>query len=365
MPSRRSDSVKIRTVRFFRAQSPSSRAIADSTHSISEIAFIIARVELDTGVTGEGFLLSFDYSPGAIAGALRDIESLARGRLVSEIGELATELRASAEYFGRAGVNNWALGVLNIAMWDAWARSLAVPIWRLFGTHRKRVPVYGSGGWLSYDIPELVAEAKGYAARGFRGVKIKVGSGDVARDIERLARVREAVGPAVEIMMDANQGMSVGEAQGLARGVQSIGIRWFEEPLPNTDFDGYRHLRAVAQLPLAMGEREFDTVALRELVARQALDLWQPDLLRLGGVEAWRESAALAHAYHIPVLPHFYKEYDVPLLCTIPNGLGAEYFDWADGLIDPPVNVTDGYAFPADEPGWGFRFFDRRLTALG
>ena len=365
MPSHQSDSARIRAVRFFRALSPGSRAIRDSTHSISEIAFIIARVELDSGVTGEGFLLSFDYSPGAIAGALRDIESLARGRVVSEIGELSTELRASAEYFGRTGVNNWALGVLNIAMWDAWARSLSIPVWRLFGTHRKHVPVYGSGGWLSYDIPELVAEARGYAARGFHGAKIKVGSADVARDLERLARVREAVGPGFEIMMDANQGMSVGEAQRLARGVQQFGIRWFEEPLSNTDFDGYRHLRAATHLPLAMGEREFDTVALRELIARQALDLWQPDLLRLGGVEAWRESAALAHAHHIPVLPHFYKEYDVPLLCTIPNGLGAEYFDWTDGLIDPPLKVSEGYAFPGDEPGWGFRFIDRLLTTLG
>ena len=358
------DSAKIRTVTFFRAKSPNSRPIADSTHSIPEIAFIVARVQLDSGVTGESFLLSFHYSPGAIAGALHDISSLARGKRVSEIGVLAAEIRAAVEYFGKSGVNGWALGLLNVAMWDAWARSLSVPIWRLFGTHAIRVPVYGSGGWLSYDIPQLVAEAKGYASRGFRGVKIKVGSGDVTHDIERLARVREAVGPAVAIMMDANQGMSVGEAQDLARGVQGIGIRWFEEPLANTDFDGYRHLRVSSPLQLAMGEREYDTVALRELAARGALDLWQPDILRLGGVEAWRASAALAQAYHIPVLPHFYKEYDVPLLCTIPNGLGAEYFDWTEGLIDPAVVIDDGFAFPSDGPGWGFRFPDKRLTAL-
>jgi L-alanine-DL-glutamate epimerase-like enolase superfamily enzyme len=355
---------KVRSVSFFRAVSPSSRPIADSTHTIAEISFLVARVELDSGVTGEGFLLSFDYSPRAIVGALHDIEPLVRGRSAGSMGTLATEHGVAAEYFGRAGVNNWARGLVDVAMWDAWARSLGVPIWRLLGAHRNRVPVYGSGGWLSYSVEELVAEARRYTGRGFRGVKIKVGSGDVQNDIERLARVREAVGSGVDIMMDANQGLSVGDALRLAHGVRTIGIRWFEEPLPDTDFDGYQHLRGAMPLLLAMGEREYDVVALRELIGRRALDLWQPDILRLGGVEAWRSSAALAQAFNVPVLPHFYKEYDVPLLCTIPGGMGAEYFDWVDGLIQPSMLIEDGHAVASEEPGWGFRFKDAALKGL-
>ena len=315
-------------------------------------------------MTGEGFLLSFDYSPRAIIGALRDVGMLVQGRPAGSMGTLSTVFHAAAEYFGRAGVNNWALGLFNIALWDAWARCLATPIWRVLGAYRNRVPVYGSGGWLSYSVQELVEEARGYAARGFRGVKIKVGSGDVPNDLERLTRVREAVGSAVDIMMDANQGLSVGDALKLARGAERIGVRWFEEPLPNTDFDGYRRLRNATPLLLAMGEREFDVVALRELIGRRALDLWQPDILRLGGVDAWRSSAALAHAFNIPVLPHFYKEYDVPLLCTISNGIGAEYFDWVDGLVEPPLPVKEGSAFASEEPGWGFRFKDASLSEL-
>jgi L-alanine-DL-glutamate epimerase-like enolase superfamily enzyme len=165
-------------------------------------------------------------------------------------------------------------------------------------------------------------------------------------------------------MMDANQGMGVGEAADLARGAERIGIRWFEEPLSHTDFDGYKRLRGMAPLQLAMGEREFDLVALRELSARGAIDLWQPDILRLGGVAAWRESAAFAGAHGIPVLPHFYKEYDVPLGCTVPNCLGAEYFDWVDALVDRPLLIQDGSAVPSEEPGWGFRFRDGSLTEL-
>jgi len=195
-------------------------------------------------------------------------------------------------------------------------------------------------------------------------VKIKVGSPDLENDIERLTKVREAVGPHIEIMMDANQGLDLSGALRLAEAVRGLRITWLEEPLPHTDFAGYQHLRQQAGISLAMGEREFDTVALRELIARNALDLWQPDLLRLGSVEAWRDSAALAAAHNIPVLPHYYKEYDVPLLMTVPMAFGAESFDWVDDLITNPIRMSDGFAYTNQQPGWGFSFRDEYLTAL-
>ena len=347
---------KINNVHFFRVRAPLSRPIADSTHEIAEIAFIVGRIETDAGVTGEGYLLAFHYSPGAIAGALRDIREFARRWELSETGRFAMEFKRLSEYFGQAGINQWALGVLNLAMWDAWGKSLGQPVWRLFGVCRDRVPLYGSGGWISYSIDELLGEVSGYVRRGFRAVKIKVGSPDLERDVERLTRVRETVGASVNIMMDANQGMTVANALRLANAVRHLDISWFEEPIINTDFDGYAHLRQQAGISLAMGEREFGLVALRELALRHGLDLWQPDILRLGGVETWRESAAVAHAHDIPVLPHFYKEYDVPLLMTVPNAFGAESFDWVDPLITHPVRMEGGYAFASERPGWGFEF---------
>jgi L-alanine-DL-glutamate epimerase-like enolase superfamily enzyme len=165
-------------------------------------------------------------------------------------------------------------------------------------------------------------------------------------------------------MMDANQGMRVPSALALARKAAAFDIHWFEEPIPHDDFDGYAHLRRQAGISLAMGEREFDTTALRELIRRNALDLWQPDLLRLGGVEGWRESALLANSHGLPVLPHYYKEYDVPLLCTIPDAYGSESFDWIDGLVDHPILVRDGMAQPLPGPGWGFTFKEDKLQNL-
>jgi L-alanine-DL-glutamate epimerase-like enolase superfamily enzyme len=355
---------KIKAVNFFRAVSPLSRPIADSTHRLTEIAFLVTRLELDNGIAGEAYLLSFHYSPQAIAGALKDIGQFALGWEVSQTGRFIHEFEAQSEYFGQAGTQRWALGSVNVAMWDAWAKTLGQPVWRLFGVCGDRVPIYGSGGWLSYSLEELVAEASAYARRGFRAVKIKVGSPDLQRDIERLTCIRESMGPHVNVMMDANQGLGLTAALQLAQAVRPLRITWFEEPLPHTDFDGYAQLRRQAGISLAMGEREFDTVPLRELIRREALDLWQPDLLRLGGVESWRASAALAQAHHLPVLPHYYKEYDVPLLMTVPNAFGAESFDWVDPLITHPIRMEDGFAYPTDRPGWGFRFKDNLLTEI-
>jgi L-alanine-DL-glutamate epimerase-like enolase superfamily enzyme len=354
----------IQRISYFKAASRQSRSIADSTHQIPEIAFIVTRIELDNGVSGDGHLLAFHYSPEAILGALKDIAPMALGREASATGELLMQHEHESEYFGNVGLHRWAAGSVNIAMWDAWAKTLGAPVWKMFGTYHHRVPLYGSGGWLSYSIDELLNEVQNYVKRGFRSVKVKVGSPEVARDVERLAKVREAVGPHIRVMMDANQGMNLPAALELARAAQPLQITWFEEPLARTDFDGYAQLRRQAGMSIATGEREFDTVTLRELIRREAIDLWQPDLLRLGGVEAWRASAALACAHHIPVLPHYYKEYDVPLLMTVPNAYGAESFDWVDELITHPIRMKDGFAYPNDGAGWGFSFKDEALKEL-
>ena len=354
----------IKKIEYFRACSPLSKPIADSTHSIDRIAFVITRIELESGIVGESYLLAFNYSPAVIASALRDIAPLALEFEAYETGRFLKHAFEYTEYFGNVGLNRWAAGAINIAMWDAWGKTLGQPLWKILGTYRDKVPVYGSGGWLSYSTEELIEEVTDYKKRGFRAVKIKVGSPEMERDVERLSRVREAVGDHIRVMMDANQGMDVPSALELARRTQALNIHLFEEPIVRTNLDGYEHLRRQAGILLAMGEREFDTASLRELIRRNALDLWQPDILRLGGVEGWRDSALLANNHGVPVLPHYYKEYDVPLLCTIPNIYGTESFDWIDGLIDQRIPINNGFAYPLPGPGWGFRFREAVLTQM-
>jgi len=349
---------RIKGMELYQARSKMSQPIADATHRISEIRFFVVRITTEEGITGEGYLLAFHYSPQAIEGVLKDIRAfiLERGYSVNETVRIKQEYEQECEYFGNTGLLRWAQAIVNVALWDAWAKTLGVPVHKLLGSSGKKIPVYGSGGWLSYSDEELIEETVGYKKRGFTAVKVKVGIPDMERDIERLRKVREKLGSGVRIMMDSNQSMSVGDSIQLASLAQNIGIHWFEEPVSNTDFDGYEMIRNKSGIRLAMGEREYDCQALKELIRRNALDLWQPDLVRLGGVEAWRDSAALANAYHIPCLPHYYKDYDVPLLATIPNAYGAESFDWIDGIIDNRMTIDNGYARLREGAGWGFSF---------
>ena len=215
---------------------------------------------------GKGILLSFHYSPNAIEGAMKDLKRfvLERKYHVYETLQLQQDYEAESEYFGIPGLQRWALATLNVALWDAWARTLGHPIYRLFGCSRKKIPVYGSGGWISYTDEELLEEVKEYQKRGFQAVKIKVGSPDQERDVRRLHLVREAIGPNMKIMMDANQGMDVPSSVSLIEQVKHLGIHWFEEPVSNTDFEGYALIHQKTSISLAMGEREYSTVALRE-----------------------------------------------------------------------------------------------------
>ncbi|MDC7226825.1 MAG: mandelate racemase/muconate lactonizing enzyme family protein [Spirochaetales bacterium] len=338
--------------------------ISDSTHDISEIAFVIAEITLESGVKGQGYLLSFHYNPNAIIGALKDIKDFVNGYEVNETLKLADDLSKEMEYFGHNGINKWALAVVNVAMWDAWGKTLDQPVWKLLGGSYKAVPVYGSGGWLSYSEKELIDEVTNYKKRGFQAVKIKVGSPEVEQDIERLRKVREAVGNDIKIMMDANQGMDLPSAMKLSLKASALNIYWFEEPIVHTDFAGYEILRNKTDISLAMGEREYDCEPLKELIRRNALDLWQPDIIRIGGVDEWRRSAILASSYNVPVLPHYYKDYDVPLLTTVDKVYGSESFDWIDGIIDNQLSVEDGFTYPREGAGWGFNFLEKEMTEV-
>jgi len=356
--------ISIRDVKLFKTSTTLKKPISDATHTLTEISFIVMRIQLENGVIGESYLLSFQYSPNAIVGALKDIIPVIKGYKANETAAVYQKLDDLAEYFGNQGVLRWAQAAINIAMWDAWGKTLGQPIHKILGTHKEKVSIYGSGGWISYSIDELIEEVTNYADRGFKAVKIKVGSPKVSTDVERLRLVREAVGDKVDIMMDANQGMDLPSAMKLAREARDLNINWFEEPIHHQNFQGYEILKNQTGISLAMGEREFDTLPLRELATRNALDIWQPDILRIGGVEAWRESAALAKSFNLPVLPHYYKDYDVPLVCTISNGVGVESFDWVDPLINNPMVIQDGFAKPHNLPGWGFRFIDDRMTEI-
>jgi L-alanine-DL-glutamate epimerase-like enolase superfamily enzyme len=183
----------------------------------------------------------------------------------------------------------FGMSAIDLALWDLLGKSLDVPVWTLLGAHRTAVPAYAMVGWLELRIPELQKVCETAMRQGFRGVKIKVGGGDLSDDIGRIKAVREVVGPDTPLMVDANQAFDFGEALRRGRRYEDLDCRWFEEPLPADQIESYIRLAERLDIPIAAGENRYGQAAFRELIAQGGIGVIQPDLRRAGGLLiAWK-----------------------------------------------------------------------------
>jgi L-alanine-DL-glutamate epimerase-like enolase superfamily enzyme len=302
-------------------------------------------------------MLTFDYGPELLKGIVdHELRAVAIGMDAHFIGAVWEACWNQVEYIGQTGVAAWGIAAIDIALWDILGKSQCCPVYKLLGACRDSVPIYGSGGWLSYSTDQLLEEVTSYVKRGFKAVKMKVGGKDKARDIERVKAVREAIGTDVLLMVDANQSWSPHEAIEFSRKIRDFDIFWLEEPISKDDIDGYARVASSIDMPIATGEREYSMRAFRELLQRGAISIVQPDALRFGGISGCVKLAHLAEAYNAQVAPHFYKEIDFHLVASARNGTFIEYFPWLDDLLVNPLRISSGMAKAPSNPGLGLEF---------
>lgn len=349
--------MKIADVRTALLSVPLNPPLADSTHVLNQIQFVLVDVETDDGLVGNSFMLTFDYAPELLRGIVgTELRKVVVGRDPRDIAGIWQSCYTQCEYIGQQGVAAWGIAAIDIALWDLLGKSLGVPVCQLLGGRVERVPIYGSGGWLSWSTDELVASLNSYVQRGFTMVKMKVGGDSPHRDAERVRAVRQAIGSDVRLMLDANQAWTPHQAIAFARQVQDQDIFWFEEPVAKDDLDGYVRVASSIDIPVAAGEREYSLGAFRDMLVRQGASIIQPDALRIGGLSQCLKVAHLAGAFGRTVAPHFYKEIDVHLLAAIGNGLFLEYFPWLDDLLAHPLEVVNGMAMVPQRPGLSLEF---------
>lgn len=201
-----------------------------------------------------------------------------------------------------------ALSGIDIALWDLRGKIFGQPIYRLLGgAFRERATAYATGLYYTDDADHLAAlraEAADYVAKGFRAVKMKIGGAILREDLRRVEAVRQAIGPDVHLMIDANQAYNVFTAKAVGHAIADLGVGWFEEPLPADDLDGYLELKASLPLALAGGEALYTRFAMRDFLARRAFDIVQPDACNTGGITEFRRIAALASTWGVQVNPH-------------------------------------------------------------
>ena len=349
--------MKIKDIRTTLLTVPLRAPIADSTHVLNHIQWILVDVLTDGDLKGSSFMLTFDYGTDLLRGIVDcELRKLLLGKDPGDIAGIWKLCHAHCEYIGQTGVAAWGIAAIDIALWDLLGKQLGAPVCQLLGSNRAQVPVYGSGGWLSYSLDELLAEVDSYIQRGFTMVKMKVGQPDIKQDVERVRAVGEVIGDKRRLMVDANQGWTPQQALAFARQVEDQNIFWFEEPVSRDDIEGYSHVAAESRIPIATGEREYSLGGFREILIRRAADIMQPDALRIGGFSQCLKVAHLAEAFHRQVAPHFYKEIDVHLLASINNGLFLEYFPWLDDLLTHPLEIVNGMANVPARPGLSLEF---------
>lgn len=335
----------------------------DAMQSFLKQETIVVTIETADGLTGRGY--SYTIGTGGRA-TLSMLNEHLLAVLVGEDSRLVEHLWRRLYDSTRATsvgvITALALAAVDTALWDIRAQRAAQPLWMIAGGNRRDVPLYDTeGGWLHVSVDELVEEARASASRGWKGVKIKVGKPSIAEDASRIAAVRDAVGPNVEIMVDANQSMTSAEAVRRAHAFEPFDLSWFEEPLPADDVTGHVRLAQSTSIPIAVGESMYSLGHFREYLERGAAGIVQVDVARIGGITPWLKVAHLAEAFNVQVSPHFLMELHVSLVAAIPNGRFVEHIPQLRAVTNSEIRIDGGHAFAPDAPGLGI---DWNLDAL-
>lgn len=343
---------------------PVHREMHDAIRHFSKMDIIFAHIETDAGVIGSGFTYSIiPHGAREICALINNsFDTLIRGMDPNDHEQIWVRMWRSVDWVGRGGIAILAIAAIDIGIWDIKSKAANVPLYRLLGGHHNSVPVYNTdGGWLNHSIDQLVAETTKIVSAGFCGTKIKVGKSTPAEDTERIAAIREVLGPHRNLMVDANERFTSAEAVRRAHMWEKYDLFWFEEPLPAEDILGHAHLRSHTSIPIAIGESLFTRHQFRDYVATGGASILQPDACRCGGITEWLKIAHFADCQNMQVSPHFVMELHLPLVAAIPNSLFVEYIPSLDIVLTEPLKLVDGCFAPSESPGLGIPFDWKRL----
>ena len=350
--------VKITDIRVTLCDTRVKGNFADSTRQVETIGFVVVEVDTDAGVTGIG-ITYHEVGGEAIREFIRyAIKPKFVGRSPFETEALYEETFHYMRGVGRKGLAFCAYSAVDIALWDIKGKLLNMPLYRLLGGRNPVVPIYASGGWTSYSIEELVEEAKMMV-----GVE---GGQNPMEDVRRVAAVREAIGPDVGFMLDANNVWRAATAIQFANNIREYNIEFFEEPVFADDIPGLAEFKRGTDIPLATGEHEYTRYGIRDLLLNNAADVIQCDSTRIGGYTETLRAIAMAQAWNKAYAPHGMEHIHMHLVAAAPNGIILERLFMFEDLVehvylDAPQPVNGCLTIP-EKPGLGLELNQDYLT---
>lgn len=356
--------MKITDVKFDFYEWERPTPLSNGLHTYANSGNTVIRVETDEGVVGHAI------------GGMRENEQASREMMRDlMIGEnpLMTERIWSRLYSpkrrGRRGMETRAQSSLDIALWDIKAKVAGLPLATMIGGFTERVNIYIAGGYYAEGkgLKELAAEMEAYVGYGAKAVKMKIGALPMAEDAERVRVVREAIGPDVKLLMDANCAYRAYEAIQFARVVEPYDVFWFEEPVQPDDIDGYAAIAARTTIPIVGGENEYTKYGFRDFIHGSGAPIIQADGTNCGGVTEFMKIAAYADAHGRDMAPHGEQQIHIHLLSAIPNGLLLEFYPVeydpmrAQKYQTPLLLNDDGTVSVPTAPGAGLEWNTKQM----
>lgn len=340
---------------------PTDAPESDGTFAWDATTLVLVRVRAG-GQEG----LGYSYASPAAAVVVRDsLAPVVQGSDALMTMAIFVRMRQAVRNVGRRGIAGLAISAVDAALWDLKGKLLQQPVVHLLGgAAHEAMPVYGSGGFTSYTDAQLQAQLGGWAREGLDRVKMKVGR-DPAHDPQRVQVAREAIGPGVQLFVDANGALTRKQALALAQVFAGFEVRWFEEPVSSDDLQGLRLLRdrGPAGMDIAAGEYGFDLLHFRRLLEAGAVDVLQADATRCGGLTGFMAASALCQAHGLPLSSHCAPALHVAACCCAPTAVHMEWFHdhvrIERMLFDGAPEPRRGLVQPdATRPGLGLAFKD-------
>ena len=343
----------VRNLRAVAVKVPMNYVLGTSQQALREAPLLLVDLETEEGVTGHAY--QFCYVPAAAAAIVVMLEEVLRTVKGdrADPAALSEKLARRFKLIGVQGIVRMAMAMFDVACWDALARAAGKPLATYLGGAPRAVPAYNSCG-LGLMAPAAVAdEAEKLLAGGFRAIKLRLGYPTLEADLAAIRAVRSRLPKGVALMVDYNQALTVQEAIRRGRALDGEGLYWIEEPIRHDDFTGCAEIARTLATAVQIGENFSLVYDMERALAAQSCDCVMPDLERIGGVTGWRRAAELAAARGIRMSSHLYPEVSAHLLTVTPTAHWLEYVDWANAILEEPLQIVDGSAVISSRLGNG------------
>lgn len=326
---------------------------------ITESPLVLCDITTSDNVTGHSLI--FTYTKAALkstATLLKEMEPLITGKpLAPKMLEL--ELSEKFRLLGKQGLVAMAIAAIDMALWDALARTRHCSLSQLLGASEKPIKAYGGIGF--DGIKGCEKSAAYWMEQGFTGVKAKIGYATADDDLAVVRAIRNIVGDKTALMIDYNQSLTPTEAIERLKLLENEQLTWIEEPTRAHDYAGHAEIAQAIKTPIQCGENWWGLTDLQHALDHQCSDYIMLDVMKIGGVTGWVESAALAHSHQKQVSSHLWPEISAQLLSATPTAHWLEYIDWWNPILLNPLKIENGFTLPNNAIGSGIEWNEERV----